>query len=90
MKRLRNRFGLQGFVGLDSEEMSGGLALYWHESLLIDVEEVNNRFIDVLVRTSINDPQWRLTCVYGEPRVDVRISCGLKFVSFTADMTSHG
>jgi hypothetical protein len=71
MKRLRNRFGLRGYTGIDSEGMSGGLALYWNESIQVDVEEVTSRYIDVLVQAS-DGPRWRLTCVYGEPRVEHR------------------
>jgi hypothetical protein len=59
-----------GFVGMDSEGMSGGLAIYWHESLRVDVKEVSARYIDVVVQTSDDAPQWRITCVYGEPRVE--------------------
>jgi hypothetical protein len=72
MRCLRTRFGLRGFDGIDSEGMSGGLALYWHESLNIEVIEVTARYIDALVRNSVDLPQWRFTCVYGEPRVEQR------------------
>ncbi|PNT64792.1 hypothetical protein BRADI_4g33121v3, partial [Brachypodium distachyon] len=30
-RRLRNRLGLSGFARVDSEDTSGGLALFWHE-----------------------------------------------------------
>jgi hypothetical protein len=63
MKRLKSRFGLRGFAGSDSDGLSGGLALYWHESLLVTVEEVNERYIDVLVCKSVGETQWRLTCI---------------------------
>ncbi|PNT63631.1 hypothetical protein BRADI_4g18961v3 [Brachypodium distachyon] len=33
MKRLCSRLGLKGFAGSDSDGFSGGLALFWHESL---------------------------------------------------------
>jgi hypothetical protein len=61
MKRLRNRFGLRGYTGIDSEGMGGGLALYWNESIQVDVEEVTSRYIDVLVQAS-DGPRWRFTC----------------------------
>jgi hypothetical protein len=72
MKRLRSHFELRGSVGLDSDDMSGGLALYWNESLTVVVEEANRRFIGVLIKSSDDILQWRLTCVYGEPRVKNR------------------
>jgi hypothetical protein len=52
--------------------MSGGLALYWHESLHVEVKDANARFIDVLVRESVSSPQWHATFVYSEPRTDKR------------------
>jgi hypothetical protein len=70
MRRLRHRLGLKGFVGFSSNGLSGGLALYWHEQLSVDVQSINERYIDAYVRESPNSPQWRIICVYGEPRVE--------------------
>jgi hypothetical protein len=56
--------------GLDSDGPSGGLALLWNENLVVDVLEVKERFIDVHIRLSPEDPLWRLTYVYGEPRTE--------------------
>ena len=72
MRRYRSRLGLKGFAGFSSDGLSGGLALFWHESIIVDVQCVNERLIDAYVRESPNAPQWRLTCVYGEPRVENR------------------
>jgi hypothetical protein len=64
--------GLRGFAGIDSNGLSGGLALYWSEQIEVIVQEVTERYIDIHVRLAPQDPLWRLTCVYGEPRVDQR------------------
>jgi endonuclease/exonuclease/phosphatase family metal-dependent hydrolase len=72
MRRLRHRLGLKGFVGFSSSGLSGGLALYWHEQIIVEVQIINERFIDAYVRDSPTAPQWRITCVYGEPRVEDR------------------
>jgi hypothetical protein len=32
--------------------MSGGLALFWHESVSIDVKAMNERYIDAYMRLS--------------------------------------
>lgn len=72
MKRYRARLGLQGFDGVDSNGNSGGLALYWHESLTVEVKFSNARCIDAVVNAGPDVPPWRLTCVYGEPRVEYR------------------
>ena len=69
MKRLRSRLGLSGFDASDNVGLSDGLALYWHESLSLDVKTINERYIDAYVTT---EPPWRLTCVYGEPRMEDR------------------
>lgn len=72
VRRLRNRLGLRGFAGLDSVGMSGGLALFWHESVHVEIIDINERYIDAYVRLSVNDPIWHVTFVYGEPRVEHR------------------
>ena len=72
VRRLRGRLGLRGFAGCDSNGLSGGLALFWSDQIFVDVQEVNERYIDAYVRVSDSDPLWHLTCVYGEPRVENR------------------
>jgi endonuclease/exonuclease/phosphatase family metal-dependent hydrolase len=72
MRRLRHRLGLKGFVGVSSNGQSGGLALFWHDQIMVEVKDLNERYIDVYVRDSPSAPQWHLTCVYGEPRVEDR------------------
>ena len=52
--------------------MSGGLALFWHESYEVEILDKEDRYIDALVRVSEGANQWRITCVYGEPRVENR------------------
>jgi hypothetical protein len=37
---VNRRFGMGGFVGYDSDGMSGGLALFWHKGMQVDVKEV--------------------------------------------------
>jgi hypothetical protein len=66
--RLRRRLGLSGYVGHDSDGNSGGLDLFWHESVQVEVKEVTTRFIDIFIRESATSPQWHATFVYGEPR----------------------
>jgi hypothetical protein len=65
---------LKGFVGFSSDGLSGGLALFWHEQLHVEVKEINERYIDAYVRLAPNDPLWRLTCIYGEPCSENRSS----------------
>ena len=72
MRSYRGRFGLRGFAGCDSDGMSGGLALFWHENMNVTVNDVSYLFIDLTMKSSDDSPLWRLTCVYGEPRVENR------------------
>jgi hypothetical protein len=44
MRRLRHRLGLKGFVGFSSGGLSGGLALFWHEQLNVEVQAINERY----------------------------------------------
>lgn len=72
VRRLRNRLGLRGFAGWICNGMSGGLALFWDESVYVDIKGINDRYIDAYVRLSVNDPMWHITFVYGEPRSENR------------------
>lgn len=68
---LRNtpRLVLNGFAGVSSEGMSGGLALFWDESVRVEVLSMNERYIDAYVRLSLDGPLWHAAFAYGEPRV---------------------
>uniref|UniRef100_A0ACD5ZTU9 Uncharacterized protein n=1 Tax=Avena sativa TaxID=4498 RepID=A0ACD5ZTU9_AVESA len=58
VRRLRGRLGLRGFAGVDSDGLCGGLALFWNDQLIVEVQSMCERFIDVHVRLSENEPQW--------------------------------
>ena len=60
MKRLRARLGLRGFDGLDSVGLSGGLAMYWHESLSIEIKSSSSRYIDAQWRSQLSGKVWQL------------------------------
>jgi hypothetical protein len=57
---------------MDSVGMSGGLALFWHESYQVDIREATDQYIDAFIRTGPNEPLFHATFVYGEPRVEKR------------------
>jgi len=52
--------------------LSGGLALFWDESIYVQLLSLGKRHIDILIRESPTDQMWRATFVYGEPRVENR------------------
>jgi hypothetical protein len=72
MKSMCARIGLKGFAAVGSDGRSGGIALFWHESLLVEVLGKGSRYIDVCVKDGQNADPWRATFVYGEPRVENR------------------
>jgi hypothetical protein len=57
MRRLRHRLGLGGFAGVSSNGLSGGLALFWHDQVSVEVQEINERYIDAYVCDSPTAPQ---------------------------------
>ena len=63
---------IEWLCGLDSLGLSGGLALYWDETLNVSILDSCQCFIDVLVENNSNNTRWRATFVYGEPRVENR------------------
>jgi hypothetical protein len=69
---LRWRLGLKNSVGVNSVGQGGGIALFWHESLKIVLLGMNPHFIDVQVKDVSLNFCYRVTFVYGEPRVESR------------------
>ena len=72
VEKLKWRLALKCFHGVSSDGRSGGLALFWEETLTVTVLESCNRFIDVRVLDGGSGISWRGTFVYGEPRVENR------------------
>lgn len=50
----------------------GGIALFWDESIKVELKSYNVRHIDVLI-TESDGERWRGTFVYGEPRSQDRL-----------------
>ena len=63
---------MKGFTRVDCNGMSGWLALFWHESYEVEILEKEERYIDALVRVHEGAARRRITCVYGEQRVENR------------------
>ncbi|CAN6346612.1 unnamed protein product [Urochloa humidicola] len=72
VENLRWRLGLKNCISVDSDGRSGGLALFWHESVEVNLIEKNLRYIDVSTRVSASDPWFRITFVYGVPQTNNR------------------
>ena len=74
-----SRLGLKGFSGVDSDGFSGGLALYWHESIYVDVKEQNERYIDVWMRVSPHEPLVMSRSCMENQEWRIAILCGLSW-----------
>uniref|UniRef100_A0A453IQP4 Endonuclease/exonuclease/phosphatase domain-containing protein n=2 Tax=Aegilops tauschii subsp. strangulata TaxID=200361 RepID=A0A453IQP4_AEGTS len=72
VEKLKWRLGLKGFHGVSSNGKSGGLALFWDESLSVTVLDACCHYIDVRVDDVGGGTSWIGTFVYGEPRVENR------------------
>ncbi|WVZ52430.1 hypothetical protein U9M48_003485 [Paspalum notatum var. saurae] len=73
--RARNlvwRLGLRNSLAVGSNGLSGGIALFWDDSVSVTLLGQSERFIDVLIKECPDQPAWRATFVYGEPRVENR------------------
>jgi len=71
-KNLRWKLGLKNCLGVDCNGLSGGLALFWDDSICVSLLSQGERYIDVLVSDGPDSVPWQATFVYGEPRVENR------------------
>ena len=69
MQSLRWRLGLKGCLARRCVGRSGGIALFWDESLAVNLITISNKVIDVSVQEDPTSPPWRISFFYGEPRV---------------------
>ena len=61
----------QGMI-VPSVRRSGGLALLWKESLLVEVQTFSPRHIDVIITEDARKKKWRFTGFYGNPETSKR------------------
>ena len=69
---LRWRLGLHNVVSYIEEGKGGGLALFWDESVDVELFKLGERIIDVFICNMPSGIKWRCTFVYGEPRTHLR------------------
>ncbi|CAN6234585.1 unnamed protein product [Urochloa humidicola] len=69
---FRWRLGLRHSLAVSSDGLSGGLVLFWDESINVTLLSQGERYIDVPVTDDVGTAPWRATFVYGEPRVEKR------------------
>nr|XP_051229397.1 uncharacterized protein LOC127347221 [Lolium perenne] len=73
MEDLQVSLGFGGCFAVDSDGLSGGIALYWSAEMDVDVKNFSPCHIDAMVkRNNSSDLIWRLTCFYGAPKAGDR------------------
>ncbi|XP_074327886.1 uncharacterized protein LOC141665802 [Apium graveolens] len=66
MEELSSSLGFEGFMAVEPQGRSGGIALFWKNTDSVVLRSCSRFHIDVLIRTTDNK-DWRLTGIYGEP-----------------------
>lgn len=66
MEKLCNKLGFEGFIAVEPQGKSGGIALFWKNVDAVNLLSFSRSYIDVSVNMSGSNG-WRLTGIYGEP-----------------------
>ena len=69
MKNLRWTIGLKGCLAVGSDGNSGGIALFWDESISVKLIGMCNRIIDVTVQECPTSPPFRVTFCDGTAKL---------------------
>jgi hypothetical protein len=64
--------GFRNCLAVSSDRLSGGLALFWDESINVSLLSKGERYIDVVISEAPDATPWCVTFVYGKPRVEKR------------------
>jgi hypothetical protein len=65
---LSSTLGLNKCFTFDGHGKGGGLTLYWHDSIKIEILSYGMHHIDTLIWLGDHHAAWRCTFVYGEPQ----------------------
>lgn len=68
--KWKSLLNFTGFVGVDSAGKSGGLLLFWDDSINVILRSYSPGHIDCLI--SYNSVYWRFTGFYGNPHAHLR------------------
>lgn len=90
MKQIWWRLGLKGCLDKSNVQRSGGVALFWEESLMVNLITILDKVIDVLLQEYPSSHMWRITFVYGEPRVEDRHLLRNSWSESSTEMLIHG
>jgi len=70
---LKRDLGFSNAIVVKSEGLSGGLAMFWRQDVVVAEMSKSKSHIDVLLSCDrLRISQWRVTGFYGEPRRERR------------------
>lgn len=72
VSRLKYQLGFERCLGVDNEEMNGGLALMWREDIELHILNDSKHHVHASIVNSYQQ-KWFLTGVYGHPGTHKRI-----------------
>ncbi|PNT71493.1 hypothetical protein BRADI_2g28415v3 [Brachypodium distachyon] len=72
VENLKWRLGLRNVIIFKGRGKGGGLAVFWDESVQLDLIKLSHRHINVIIYELPNGTKWRSTFVYGEPCSQMR------------------
>ena len=71
VEALAGTLGYDNAYAVSSQGRSGGIGLFWNNSINVEIFGYSDYHLDVLVEEQ-NQDRWRLTCVYGEAQTNLR------------------
>jgi exonuclease III len=72
MEGIKVKLGYNNMFVVESVGWSGGLALFWQESVDLEIQNFTQRHINTCVKEADGERYWKLTCFYGHPVVAKR------------------
>jgi hypothetical protein len=68
VRNIKGRLALDNCFLVNGRGKGGGLALYWDNSIKLNIVSYGMHHIDTLIWDGDHDAAWHGTFVYGEPR----------------------
>jgi exonuclease III len=61
LEKIRVKIGFRNVFGVDSVGRSGGLALFWNDSLSVEIQNFSRRHINAIVGADGRNSLWKFT-----------------------------
>jgi hypothetical protein len=66
MEAIRWKLEFPNMLVVDCVGKSGGLALLWHEGVMLEIQNYSHCHINVVIRCSEGEALWKFTDFYGQ------------------------